>query len=290
MERHQSECPFEVVKCPNQGCKESFTRNDMNNHMEFDCPWREINCDYCREIVIKKNEQEHFGTCPKFPVPCTNNCDLKVIPREKLKVHIRDDCPSTEVHCEYKNLGCGEVFPRRSAKSHLELQVEHHLDLALRGLEATQLQVEVLLGVVKDQSQQIEGLKSKYTDLTRQIEMQTSKDENQLQQINRLTATVQSQAQQIKQLTTNAKDQAEGIEELQSMNNFLSQQIEELMIDKGKVEHQKQNTKVSRELQPGERLLESPSGHGFRVPVFHRKLETDRWGRWRKVEEEAITT
>lgn len=60
------------------------------------------------------------------------------------------------------------------------------------------------------------------------------------------------------------------------MNNFLSQQIEELMIDKGKVEHQKQNTEVSRELQPGERLLESPSGHGFRVPVFHRKLETGK--------------
>ena len=34
---------------------------------------------------------------------------LFFVPSVQLKVHIRDDCPSTEVHCEYKNLGCGEV-------------------------------------------------------------------------------------------------------------------------------------------------------------------------------------
>ncbi|XP_022808123.1 TNF receptor-associated factor 6-like isoform X4 [Stylophora pistillata] len=257
MERHQSECLFKVVECSNAGCKERLTRTDINNHKEFDCPWREINCDYCRVIVIMKNKQQHFGVCPKFPIPCTNNCDLRHIPREKLEVHIRDDCPSTKVPCEYKNLGCGEVFPRKSTKSHLELHAEHHLDLALRGLEATRYQVEDLLGVVKDQSQQIEGLKSK--------------DKNQSQLIERLNLTVQCQAQQIEQLTTNAKDQVERIVEAKAMINFLSQQIEELMLDKGKGENQPQNAEVGRELQPKKQSFESPS----RFPVYQRKEETD---------------
>ena len=27
----------------------------------------------------------------------------------QLEVHVRDECPATEVQCEYKNLGCEEV-------------------------------------------------------------------------------------------------------------------------------------------------------------------------------------
>ena len=49
-------------------------------------------------------------------------------------------------------------FPRSNATSHSEAQVERHLNLALRGLEATQLQVNELVSLVKDQSQQIERL------------------------------------------------------------------------------------------------------------------------------------
>ena len=149
-------------------------------------------------------------------------------------------------------------FPRKSTKSHLELHAEHHLDLALRGLEATRYQVEDLLGVVKDQSQQIEGLKSK--------------DKNQSQLIERLNLTVQCQAQQIEQLTTNAKDQVERIVEAKAMINFLSQQIGELMLDKGKGENQPQNAEVGRELQPKKQSFESPS----RFPVYQRKEETGK--------------
>jgi len=47
-------------------------------------------------------------------------------------------------------------FPRSAAKSHSQMQIESHLSLALRGLEATQYQVHELVTVVKEQSQQIE--------------------------------------------------------------------------------------------------------------------------------------
>ncbi|KAJ7353886.1 hypothetical protein OS493_031593 [Desmophyllum pertusum] len=156
--KHLSGCPFKVVKCPNTGCTEKLTKQDLKIHSAFECSWRKINCEYCQESFIKKQKQKHVGVCRKFPVQCTNKCGLRDIPREKLEVHVRDECPATEVQCEYKNLGCEAVFPRSNTKSHSESQVERHLNLALRGLETTQHQVRALVSLVKDQSQKIERL------------------------------------------------------------------------------------------------------------------------------------
>ncbi|XP_078342900.1 TNF receptor-associated factor 5-like isoform X1 [Oculina patagonica] len=155
-EEHQSECPFKVVKCPNPGCTEKLIKQDLHGHMTFECFWRKTICEYCQESFIVIQEREHFSVCPKFPVQCTNNCGLREIPRDKLDVHVRDECPATEIQCEYKNLGCGEVFPRSNAKNHSETRVESHLNLALRGLDATQLQVNELVSLMERQSQQIQ--------------------------------------------------------------------------------------------------------------------------------------
>ena len=96
-------------------------------------------------------------------------------------------------------------FPRSEAKSHTQTDIESHLNLALRGLEATQHQVHKLVTVVKDQSQQIERLISKDKEQSQQIERQSqqierliSKDKEQSQQIER-------QSQQIKELSQQSK-------------------------------------------------------------------------------------
>lgn len=49
-------------------------------------------------------------------------------------------------------------LPRSDAKLHLASEVDHHLSLALRGLEATQHQVRALTSLVKDQSEEIRRL------------------------------------------------------------------------------------------------------------------------------------
>ena len=60
-------------------------------------------------------------------------------------------------------------FPRSNVKSHSQTHIESHLNLALRGLEATQHQVHELVTLVKDQSQQIERLVSNNKELSQQI-------------------------------------------------------------------------------------------------------------------------
>ncbi|XP_078350442.1 TNF receptor-associated factor 4-like [Oculina patagonica] len=122
-----------------------------------------VKCSYsgCSWAGELRAMEEHAGVCQKLLVKCPHKCGLRDIPREKLEVHVRDECPAIEVQCEYKNLGCKAVFPRLSAKSHSETQVERHLNLALHGLQTTQLQVNELVSLVKEQQRQIEQLKEK---------------------------------------------------------------------------------------------------------------------------------
>ena len=111
-------------------------------------------------------------------------------------------------------------FPRSDAKSHSQTHIESHLNLALRGLEATQHQVHELITVVKEQSQQIDQMISKDKEQTQQIERQSqqiekliSKDKEQLEKMERLMSSVEDQSQQIKRLMSKDEEQSEKIEE-----------------------------------------------------------------------------
>ena len=75
-------------------------------------------------------------------------------------------------------------FPRSAAKSHSQTQIESHLSLALRGLEATQYQVHELVTVVKEQSQQIERQ-------SQRIKKLISKDKEQSEKMERPMPTTQ---------------------------------------------------------------------------------------------------
>ena len=96
-------------------------------------------------------------------------------------------------------------FPRSAAKSPSQTQIESHLSLALRGLEATQYQVHELVTVVKEQSQQIERQ-------SQQIKELLSKDKEQSQQIKQQSQHIERQSQQIEELISKDKKQSETME------------------------------------------------------------------------------
>ena len=113
-------------------------------------------------------------------------------------------------------------FPRSDAKSHSQTQIESHLNLALRGLEATQHQVHELITVVKEQSQQIERQSQQIERQSQEIDQMISKDKEQTQLIER-------QSQQIERLISKDKEQLEKMERLMSSVEDQSQQIKRLM-------------------------------------------------------------
>ena len=104
-------------------------------------------------------------------------------------------------------------FPRSDARSHSQTQIEIHLNLALRGLDAIQHQVHELVTVVKDQSQQIERQSG-------QIKRLTSKDKVQSEQIGRLS-------EKVERLISKDKEQSEKMERLMSTVEDQSAQREQ---------------------------------------------------------------
>jgi len=100
-------------------------------------------------------------------------------------------------------------FPRLDAKSHSQTQIESHLNLALCGLEANQHQVQQLVNVVKDQSQEIKRLSVQIEILISRVKEQSQKQERQSQHIERQSAQLEQQSQQIERLMSKDKKQSE---------------------------------------------------------------------------------
>jgi len=107
-------------------------------------------------------------------------------------------------------------FPRSAAKSHSQTQIESHLSLALRGLEATQYQVHELVTVVKEQSQQIERQSQQIKEMISKDKEQSQEIKQQSQHIEQQTQQIERQSQQIEKLISKDKEQSEKMERLMS--------------------------------------------------------------------------
>ena len=135
-------------------------------------------------------------------------------------------------------------FPRSDAKSHSQTRIQSHLNLALRGLEATQHQVHELVTVVKDQSQHIERQSQQIERQSQQIERMISKDKEQSDQMERQSQQIERQSGQIGRLMSKDKEQLEKMERLMSRVEDQSQQIERL-ISKDKNQSDKMERSIS---------------------------------------------
>ncbi|XP_022787414.1 TNF receptor-associated factor 6-like [Stylophora pistillata] len=159
----------------------------------------------------------------------SNGCPWRGELRDvELDVHIRDECPKTEVHCEYKYLGCEAVFLRPTAKSHSESQVEGHLKLAVRSLEATKHQVQELVSHLNCQAQKMERLMTNDEEKSQQMERLKAEVAEKSKQVEQLIARDDKNTKQIEQLVTRDKENCKEMERLMEKVYEQSQQIERL--------------------------------------------------------------
>ena len=130
-------CQFEDVKCSNE-CGKMLQRRYLTSHVETECLNRVIECQYCQISGVRQIiEGEHKEQCPKFPLPCPNNCkvscptpsrrksgkrrsrnveySLQYFAREDIEAH-RKECPFEMVECVNK---CEKVLQRRYLSKHI---------------------------------------------------------------------------------------------------------------------------------------------------------------------------
>ena len=110
-------CPFEEVSCTND-CGLSLQRQHLRKHVDTECPYSKVTCQYCniigeRQFITGKHREEE---CPKFPLQCPNECEIKTVPRENMKVH-RAECPLEMIQC-----GCNLSLQRQFLSKHVDTE------------------------------------------------------------------------------------------------------------------------------------------------------------------------
>ena len=113
------------IKCRN--CDEVVPNTDITRHLDEDCP---CYCPYCdstadREVISSKHKEK----CHKFPLTCPNNCGVDNIPQGDMDEH-KKVCPLELIQCEYHDVGCETVMPRKDLSTHNRLNRLYHLQLA----------------------------------------------------------------------------------------------------------------------------------------------------------------
>jgi hypothetical protein len=117
-------CDYEEVNCKNKGCPEKLFRSNLKIHLP-NCDYRMIKCEFCSIDVAYNELFTHHQICPKFIIPCEQNCKEKII-REDMENHRKLFCIKTKINCPFKRFGCKEEIMRESIEDHLVKEIMMH--------------------------------------------------------------------------------------------------------------------------------------------------------------------
>ena len=138
-------CPFEKVLCQQCG-QVTALRSVIETHMKNDCKKRPVKCPRCGiedEVIMayyvsalthSTLVNEHYKTCPKWPMRCPNRCDPQLtFTRDGLQEHLASDteCPEKEIDCQFASVGCKEKRKLRYMDEHIQETTSEHLTLLM---------------------------------------------------------------------------------------------------------------------------------------------------------------
>ncbi|XP_013924528.1 PREDICTED: TNF receptor-associated factor 4 [Thamnophis sirtalis] len=127
-QNHQGVCPQESVYCENK-CGARMMRRLLSPHMLAECPKRTQPCSYCAKEFLYDTIQNHEYQCPRYPVPCPNQCGAPNIAREDLSGHVKENCSTALALCPFREAGCKHRCPKVSLGRHLDENTKLHLGL-----------------------------------------------------------------------------------------------------------------------------------------------------------------
>ena len=134
------------VRCwhKENGCEWVGEVNELKRHADS-CVKRPWECQYCAlKCTYGEGEGKHWPTCPKFPEPCPNSCEVGSVERCNMEQH-RSVCSLEPVACKMKEFGCSVVVPRKELATHMrESELQHLTAMTMQNLRlCRQLQQEM---------------------------------------------------------------------------------------------------------------------------------------------------
>ena len=166
------------VRCryKDNGCDWVGEVNKLKGHVNS-CVKGLWECRYCAfRCTFGGRVGKHLATCPNFPEPCPNSCEVGSVERCNMEQHL-SVCPLEPVACEMKEFGCNVVVPRKELATHMrESELQHLTAMTMTNLRLTrQLQQESkerdekIDHLTKERKQQIAQLQRKSTERMSQL-------------------------------------------------------------------------------------------------------------------------
>jgi len=126
LDKHiNNDCPFLDVSCPSK-CGVMLKKKCVQQHIAKECP---CHCQYCG-VTRRKEEisKTHKERCSQYPSPCPKGCELGVAPGVRIAEH-KKICPLEVVQCDYHDIGCKDLIIRKELQDHYKQKVPEHLAL-----------------------------------------------------------------------------------------------------------------------------------------------------------------
>jgi len=122
----ENDCMLKIKKCSFESCQFKAEKRHLAEHEEF-CIFREIDCEFCKERIIAKDQADHLQVCEMFEVNCGLECG-DILPRKNLEFHMKKRCEKADYKCGYDFLGCEFSGKRSDFIEHLIIDNETHID------------------------------------------------------------------------------------------------------------------------------------------------------------------
>ena len=165
-------CLFAEINC--KFCGNQFQRSLTEDHQTNHCPKRPYSCPRChhRSTYIEITEVHIKQTCPCFPEQCPH-CK-NIFERQKLELHINNDCTLKPFVCDFYLVGCQEVLYRPQIEDHIRNNGVYHALLLAKFAEERpndRRRLQEYLPMLKSSANSLTGLAAKNEALRTQRNM-----------------------------------------------------------------------------------------------------------------------
>ncbi|KAI6649614.1 TNF receptor-associated factor 6-like isoform X6 [Oopsacas minuta] len=125
VDQHLLQCDHLLILC-NQECSTMLTQYDLTEHITNSCPMRNIPCEFCEDICLAKNMNDHLIECPAYILDCPQGC-MERVRRDNMNEHTEIHCEMKKEPCPYYEFGCKtNSLTKRDVQTHQQEYVVSH--------------------------------------------------------------------------------------------------------------------------------------------------------------------
>ena len=195
------------------GCEWVGELNSVAQHATS-CEHGLWKCEYCGlRCEFVEGGEKHWSTCPKFPEPCPNSCEVGSVERCNMEQH-RSECSLEPVACEMKEFGCSVVVPRKELARHMrESELQHLIAMTMLNLRLTrQLQQESTERdkKIENLQQEIHHQKKQHVEICAELKLQIELQNVNFDEHKRELAELKAGIHELEQTTKHIEQHTSG--------------------------------------------------------------------------------